>query len=122
MTAVKSLATIALLFAGTSLAVAQNVPATGGQLKTGQPLPKQPWAAPTMPYGYYGSYAYGYGYPAYGYGTGLGYAANTYAPAYSFSYGYGSATPAYGGLRYTYHPVLRRRIYAAVPGVRRYSR
>lgn len=49
------------------------------------------------------SYGYGYGYPAYGYG-----------------YGTGSSYPAYGGYRYAYHPVVRRHIYAAAYGVRRY--
>jgi hypothetical protein len=77
-------------------------------------------AAPYYAYGYgYPAYGYGYGYPAYGYGYpayayGYGY------PAYSYGYATGYSYPAYGGYRYAYRPYVRRHLYAAAYGVRRY--
>jgi hypothetical protein len=82
-------------------------------------------AASSYGYGYpaYGS-AYGYGYPAYsgysypayGYGYDTGYS----YPAYGSGYGTGYNYPAYGAYRSTYHPVVRRHIYATAAGVHHY--
>jgi len=90
MTTLKTLTIVAALLAGgTSLAMAQNGPATGGQ---------PPVAGGA---GGYPGYGYGYGYPAplYGYAApAYGYAAT--APLYDYAapaYGYGAVAPATGG-------------------------
>ena len=73
MTTLKTLAIVAALLAGgTSLAMAQNGPATGGQ---------PPVAGGAGGYPGYG-YGYGYGAPLYDYAaSGYGYAAPAVAPA-----------------------------------------
>jgi len=57
-------------------------------------------------------------------GTSFGYAPNVYSPPYdypgypAYNYGYGTGSLAYGGYRYTNHPVVRR--HAAAVAVRRH--
>jgi hypothetical protein len=97
MSTVKSLAIVALLVGGTSLAMAQNGPATGGQ----PPVAGGANGYPGYGYGYgYGAPLYDYAAPAYGYAApAYGYAAPAYgyaAPAYGYAApAYGYAAPAY---------------------------
>jgi hypothetical protein len=84
MTTLKTLTIVAALLAGgTSLAMAQNGPPTGGQRPVAGGANGGGWGG-----GWYG------GAPAYGYGYGYGYSG---APAYG--YGYWPYRPLYGYYR-----------------------
>jgi hypothetical protein len=90
MTTLKTLTIVAALLAGaTSLAMAQNGPATGGQRPVAGGANGGGWGG-----GWYGgapAYGYGYGYSPYGGGWYGG------APAYG--YGYWPYRPLYGYYR-----------------------
>jgi hypothetical protein len=119
--------------------------AAGAVIGSTLAAPYYGYGYPGYGYGYNTSYSYpgyGYGYdtsyssPGYGYGSsysslgygygdetsysGYGYGASYSYPAYGYGYGTSYGYPAYAGYGYAYHPYVRRPLYAAAYGVRRY--